>query len=58
MSIVTMGFALGISIGTLSAGVLAVFFLSLPFIAFGMLGLVAAGWVMRRVPETIGSSQY
>jgi len=53
MSIVTMGFALGISMGTLSAGVLAVYFLALPFLAAGFLGLLAAWGVYRYVPETV-----
>ena len=54
MSIVTMGFALGIAIGTLSAGVLAVFFFALPFLVAGLLAVIAVWWVYRRVPETVG----
>ncbi len=54
MSIVTMGFSFGIAIGALSAGILAIYFFALPFLVFGALGLVAAWWVYRRVPETVG----
>ena len=53
MSIVTSGFALGISMGTLFAGVLAVYSLSLPFLVIGLMGLAAAAMVHRMVPETI-----
>lgn len=53
MSIVTTGFALGISMGTLSAGILAVYSLALPFLVIGGMGLIAAGMVYRWVPETI-----
>ena len=53
MSIVTTGFALGISMGTLSAGILAVYSLALPFLVVGFLGLMAALMVYRMVPETV-----
>jgi MFS family permease len=53
MSIVTTGFALGISMGTLFAGVLAVYALALPFVVIGAMGLIAAGMVYRMVPETV-----
>ncbi len=53
MSVVTTGFALGISVGTLSAGILAVYFLALPFLVVGFLGLAAAVMVHRMVPETV-----
>lgn len=53
MSIVTSGFALGISMGTLFAGILAVYSLSLPFLVIGLMGLVAAVMVHRMVPETV-----
>jgi MFS family permease len=53
MSIVTTGFALGISMGTLSAGILAVYSLALPFLVIGVMGLIAAVMVYRIVPETI-----
>jgi len=54
MSIVTTGFALGISMGTLFAGLLAVYSLVLPFVVIGAMGVVAAMTVHRMVPETIG----
>ncbi len=53
MSIVTTGFALGISMGTLSAGILAVYSLALPFITISFLGLIAALMVYCMVPETV-----
>jgi MFS family permease len=53
MSIVTTGFALGIAMGTLFAGVLAVYSLALPFLVFGAMGLIAAVMVQRMVPETV-----
>ena len=53
MSIVTTGFALGISMGTLFAGVLAVYSLALPFVVIGTMGLIAAVMVYGMVPETV-----
>ncbi len=55
MSIVTTGFALGVSLGTLCAGVLAVYFLALPFLVIGFLNLAAALVVYRMVPETVNA---
>ena len=53
MSITTMGFGLGISVGPLLAGVLAVFSWRLPFIIVGFM-LLAGGWIVHRyVPETV-----
>ncbi|MEJ2683200.1 MAG: MFS transporter [Candidatus Sulfobium sp.] len=53
MSITTMGFGLGISVGPLLAGVLAVFSWRLPFIIVGIM-LLAGVWVIHRyVPETV-----
>lgn len=53
MSIVTMGFTLGIAIGPLIAGVLSLFFFELPFIVGGLMALIG-GWVVYRyVPETV-----
>jgi MFS family permease len=53
MSIVTMGFGLGIAAGPLIAGILAVVSFELPFLIGGGLSLVAA-WVVRHyVPETV-----
>ncbi|MEJ2721235.1 MAG: MFS transporter, partial [bacterium] len=53
MSIVTMGFGLGIAAGPLIAGVLAVVSFELPFLIGGGLSVVAAWIVHRYVPETI-----
>jgi len=53
MSIVTSGFALGVSLGTLCAGLLGVYFLALPFLVVGGLGLLAVVLVHRMVPETV-----
>jgi MFS family permease len=53
MSIVTTGFALGISMGTLFAGILGVYSLALPFLVIGIMGLIAAVMVYRMVPETV-----
>jgi MFS family permease len=53
MSIVTMGFGLGIALGTLSAGVLAVYSLALPFFVGAGLSLLAAWVIYRNVPETV-----
>ncbi len=54
MSIITMGFGLGIAVGPLLAGILAVVFFELPFITGGVLALVAAWVVYRFLPETVG----
>jgi MFS family permease len=53
MSIVTMGFGLGIAIGPFLAGILAVSSFELPFIFGGLLSLVGAWIVHRYVPETV-----
>jgi MFS family permease len=53
MSIVTMGFGLGIALGPLIAGVLAVSFFQLPFLIGGLLTLISAFVVFRYVPETV-----
>jgi len=53
MSIITMGFGLGIALGPLLAGVLAVYSFVLPFIVGGALSLVGAWAVYRYVPETV-----
>jgi MFS family permease len=53
MSITTMGFGLGISVGPLLAGVLAVFSFRLPFIIVGGM-LLAGAWIVGHyVPETV-----
>jgi MFS family permease len=53
MSIVTMGFSMGIAAGPLIAGILAVVSFELPFLIGGGLSLIAAWIVHRNVPETI-----
>lgn len=53
MSIITMGFGLGVSVGTLAAGILAVVSLALPFLAAAAATVVAAWVVHRNVPETV-----
>ncbi len=53
MSLITTGFGLGLAIGPLIAGLLAVFFFELPFIAIGVLTLIGAWIVYRYMPETI-----
>jgi MFS family permease len=53
MSIITMGFGLGIALGPLMAGILAVSSFELPFIVGGVLALVGAWIIFRYVPETV-----
>jgi len=53
MSVITMSFGLGIAVGPLIAGILAVVFFELPFLIGGALSLAAAWIVYRRVPETV-----
>jgi MFS family permease len=53
MSILTVGFGLGIALGPLIAGVLAVRFFELPFLVGGVMSLVGAWIVYHYVPETV-----
>ena len=53
MSIITMGFGLGISFGPLLAGLLANFSLELPFLIAGLLTLLGALIVYKYMPETV-----
>ena len=53
MSIITMGFGLGIATGPLIAGLLAVIFFELPFFAIGFLTLIGAVIVYYFMPETV-----
>lgn len=53
MSVITMGFSLGLTLGPLLAGVLAVVFFELPFIVGGLMALVGAWVVYHYVPETV-----
>lgn len=53
MSVITMGFGLGLAVGPLIAGILAVVSFELPFMIGGALSLLAAWIVHRNVPETV-----
>jgi MFS family permease len=53
MSITTMGFGLGIALGPLIAGVLALSSFELPFLVGGLMSLIGAWIVHRYVPETV-----
>lgn len=53
MSLITMGFGLGIAVGPLAAGFLSRWFFELPFLVGGALSLAGAWVVQRYVPETI-----
>ena len=55
MSLVTMGFGLGIAIGPLIAGLLSPVLFELPFIIGGLLSVAGIRAVYRYVPETIES---
>jgi MFS family permease len=55
MSVVTMGFGLGISVGPLLAGLLSVFFFELPFIVIGIASLIGSWFVYQHMPETVRS---
>jgi MFS family permease len=53
MSIITMGFGLGIALGPLVAGVLSVVSFELPFFLAALLSLVGVWVVIHYVPETV-----
>ena len=53
MSIVTMSFGLGIAVGPLLSGFLAVYSFALPFWVGGILTILIAAVVLRYVPETL-----
>lgn len=53
MSVVTMGFGLGIAVGPLMAGLLTVFFFELPFIVIGIATIFGTWIVYKRMPETV-----
>ena len=53
MSLVTIGFGLGIAVGPLLAGLLATMFFELPFLVNGLMCLVGVWVVFRHMPETI-----
>jgi MFS family permease len=58
MSIITSGFGLGIAVGPLIAGILAVSSFELPFLVGGLMSLVGAWVVYRYVPETVRHSEH
>lgn len=53
MSVITMGFGLGMAIGPLIAGVLAIIFFELPFLAGAALSLIGVWIVFKFMPETV-----
>jgi MFS family permease len=53
MSVITMGFGLGIALGPLLTGGLAVYYFDLPSLIGGVMSLLGAWIVFRYVPETI-----
>ena len=53
MSLITMGFGLGIAAGPFFADLLAGTNFDLPFVFFGGLLVISAWVVLRNVPETV-----
>jgi MFS family permease len=53
MGVITMSFALGIALGPLIAGILALVSFELPFLVGGLLALVGVLIVIRFTPETV-----
>lgn len=53
MSLITMGFGLGIAAGPLLAGFLSIIFFELPFVVIGLLSCAGAWVVYRYMPETV-----
>jgi MFS family permease len=53
MSIIMMGFGIGLAVGTMTAGILAVISLALPFWTFAGVALAVAWAVHHTVPETV-----
>jgi MFS family permease len=53
MSVITMGFGLGLALGPLTAGVFAMVFFNLPFLIAGCAAIVGALIVWRYVPESV-----
>jgi MFS family permease len=51
MSYVTMGFGLGIALGPLLTGALAIYAFILPFIIAGIITLIVAAFVLKYVPD-------
>ncbi|MCB8988861.1 MAG: MFS transporter [Ardenticatenaceae bacterium] len=57
LSVITMGFGLGIAVGPLVAGLLAVIFFELPFLVGGLFSLLGAWIVYQYVPESVQRGQ-
>ncbi len=57
MSLITTGFGLGLAVGPLIAGFLAVIFFELPFIVAGIMILIGVLIVYKYLPETIQGSR-
>ncbi len=57
MSVVTTGFGLGIAVGPLVSGLLAVFFFELPFLVMAGFCVVAALVMLRYAEETVSESR-
>ena len=53
MSLITMGFGLGIALGPLLAGILAVYSFTLPFNVGALFTLIGVWVIYRYVPETV-----
>lgn len=53
MSVVTLGFGLGLAVGPLLAGLLRVFSFETPFVVGGLMSVAGAWVVVRWVPETV-----
>lgn len=58
MSVVTIGFGLGIMVGPLITGLLVVAFFELPFIVAGIMSLIGAWVVYKRMPETAKGKEW
>ena len=53
MSVVTVGFGLGIALGPLLSGLLVGYFFELPFLVIGLAALLSAFVIYRYMPETV-----
>jgi MFS family permease len=53
MSLITLGFGLGLALGPMIAGVLAIVFFDLPFLMGGVMAIAGAWLVHRHMPETV-----
>ncbi|MFZ0450313.1 MAG: MFS transporter [Desulfatiglandaceae bacterium] len=53
MSLITLGFGLGLALGPMIAGALAIVFFDLPFLTGGVMAIAGAWIVQRHMPETV-----